>query len=233
MPDILAIAEAGLRNGLRQLDTISSNVANINTQGYKRELYLNRGFQQYMPTQEVQQPAAATVAHDVAPGPLQYTGSMLHLALEGDGYFQLQSPHGTVLTRNGQFQLDARGQLVSAQGWPLQLTGAASFDGGDFKVQGDGTLLVGTEQRAQLDLATADPAALEAVGPGLFRTAAAVPVTPGSVNVRQGYLEGSNVAYLSEMIDLMTLTRQVQSAQQLMHAYDEVLNSAITTLGEF
>jgi len=235
MPDILGIAEAGIRNGLHQLDAISNNMANVNTQGYKREVYLNRGFQQYLPSQVETGDRATlpTSARDFTPGPLKYTGSSLNVALEGKGFFQLQSPQGLVLTRDGQFQIDQRGQLVSAQGWPVLLKGAINFDDPNFKLLQDGTVTVGGEKRSQLDLVDADPAALEVIGPGLFRSTGAAPVAAESANVRQGFLEGSNVDSLSEMVKLIGVSRSVEASQQMIRAYDEVLDSAITNLGQF
>lgn len=231
MADILAIAEAGMRNGLHQLDAVSNNMANVNTQGYKREIYLSRAFAQYLPAAE--QADAAAAARDFAAGPLKYTGSPLNAALEGRGFFQVQSPQGVLLTRNGQFQLDARGQLVNAQGWPVLLQGAAAFDDANFTIAHDGSVKVGQEQRAQFDLVDADPAALEAVAPGLFRASATAPLTAGEANVRQGFVEGSNVDSLTEMVKLIGITRHMEASQQVLRAYDEVLDNAITNLGEF
>lgn len=235
MPDILGIAEAGIRNGLHQLDAISNNMANVNTQGYKREVYLNRSFQQYLPSQVEagDRTKLPTSARDFTPGPLKYTGSTLNVALEGKGFFQLQSPQGLVLTRDGQFQIDQRGQLVSAQGWPVALKGANTFDDPNFKLLADGTVMVGGEKRSQLDLVDADPATLEVIGPGLFRSTGAAPVASESAAVRQGFLEGSNVDSLSEMVKLIGVSRSVEASQQMIRAYDEVLDSAITNLGQF
>ncbi len=237
MPGILGIAEAGIRNGLRQLDAVSNNMANVNTQGYKREVYLNRSFSQYLPGSTGiaggQPTAPSTSVRDFAPGPLKYTGSTLNLAIEGKGFFQLQSPQGVVLTRDGQFQINQQGQLVSSQGWPVLLKGTANFDDPNFKVQSDGTVVVGGEQLTQLDLTNPDAQTLEVVGSGLFRTTAAGVASSEGVSVRQGYLEGSNVDSLSEMVKLMGVTRHVEAQQQMIRAYDEMLDSAITNLGQF
>lgn len=236
MPDILNIAETGMRNSLRQLDAISNNMANINTQGYKREVYLNRGFQAFMPADiapDGQIDGNSDAARDYSPAPLKFTGSPLNMAIEGEGYFQLQTPQGTVLTRNGQFQIDQHGQLVSAQGWPVVMKGSMAFDRADFKVLGDGTIILSEQNQTQLDIVAADPKSLEMIGPGIFKSNNATsPITNPSY-VRQGYLESSNVNSLNEMVKLMTVTRHIESSQQLIRAYDELLDGAINTLGEF
>src|SRR5690606_36474751 len=119
MPEILGVAEVSIRSNMELLNAISRNMANANTQGYKREIYMNQGFGAAMQVAAGTAPPVPAHATDMSAGLWRYTGSPLHLAIEGPGYFQLQSPHGVVLTRNGGFQIDRSGQLTSAQGWPV------------------------------------------------------------------------------------------------------------------
>jgi flagellar basal body rod protein FlgG len=291
MPDILAIAEASMRNSMQQLDAISRNVANVNTQGYKREIYLNRGFRNYLdsaaayaalstapastydpaglrgvaahasgPYSAISAAAAPTHAasiaddpsaaqypdantagrvesHDFSSGSLKRTGSALHMAIEGKGYFQLQTPQGVVLTRDGQFRIDARGQLVAADGSPVVMKGgltldSAALDHTELRVLADGTISSG-EQQAQIDLVDASDDALQLVAPGRYRANTTSVPEPGSYHVRQGYIENSNVDTLTEMTGMMSAVRQVEASQQLMRAYDEIIENAISTLGQF
>jgi flagellar basal-body rod protein FlgF len=281
MPDILGIAEASMRNSMQQLDAISRNVANINTQGYKRELYLNRGFQSHFAdaanpggnlaanlggnlaantganpsgnfaansgtnssgnlaanfsndlTANTDAAPARFEAHDFSGGALKFTGSALNMAIEGKGFFQLQTAQGTLLTRDGQFQIDRRGQLVAADGTPVAMKGNVSLDNSDFKVASDGTLSAG-EQRTQLDIVYADPASLQLAGPGRYRASATTTPAAGDFQVRQGYLENSNVDSLTETTDMMGVVRHVEATQQLMRAYDEIIDNAVSTLGQF
>lgn len=236
MPDILNIAETGMRNSLRQLEAISNNMANMNTQGYKREVYLSRGFQSFISpgiTETAQAESASHSSRDYSAAPLKFTGSPLNLAIEGEGYFQLQTPQGVLLTRNGQFQINQHGQLVSAQGWPVMMKGNMTFDRADFQVKGDGTVVLSEQNQVQLDIVTADSKSLEIAGPGIFKSNGITSAVEKPSYVRQGYLESSNVNSLDEMVKLMTVTRHLESSQQLIRAYDEVLDSAINTLGEF
>lgn len=262
---------------MQQLDAISRNVANVNTQGYKREIYLNRGFQSYLDTSQALVPGAMpaigalpvaadaysspdarihedigadadgrqplphaqdpTQAHDFSSGTLKFTGSALSLAIEGKGYFQLQTPHGIVLTRDGQFKVDPRGQLVAADGSPLLIRGGISLDqsaagNAELKVLADGTLSLG-EQRAQIDLVDAEPSALQPAGPSRYRAAVTSELKAGTFQVRQGFSEGSNVDTLTEMVDMMSVVRHVEAQQQVIRAYDEVIDNAVSTLGQF
>lgn len=233
MPDIMSITEAGMRASMEQLNAVSNNMANVNTQGYKRETPITRPFQSYMTGANPQASATSDRATDFTPGTVKFTGSPLHMAIEGDGFFQLQSPQGTLLTRNGQFQINAEGQLVSLEGWPVILNGALTLQNDNFKLSNDGTINVTNQPQAQLSIVNADSHALDMVGPGLFKAKGVPAPLSQGIHVRQGYLENSNVDALQEMIMLMTVTRHIESSQQMMRAYGDAMDSAITTLGEF
>lgn len=229
MSDILAIAEGAMRSDAARLDTISHNMANVTSQGFKREVFVRSGFDAHL---QAQTPARAV--YDFSPGPLQFTGTPLHFAVEGDAWFQLRTPQGVLLTRNGDFQLDAQGRLVSKQGWPVIMDGDFTFTGSTPTVTRSGEVWSGSERVGRFALVSADPPSLQMAGPGLFRGASEpVAVNTTAVNVRQGYLEGSNVNSLSEMVGVIDAMRHAESSQRLMRAYDEALETAITTLGEF
>jgi flagellar basal body rod protein FlgG len=159
------------------------------------------------------------------------------MAIEGKGYFQLQTPQGIVLTRDGQFAIDARGQLTAADGAPVLMRGSlaldsAALDRADFTVLADGTLDAG-EQQAQFDLVDAPVEALRMIGPGRYSANTTTALLPGSYQLRQGYIENSNVDSLTEMTGMMSTVRHIEASQQLMRAYDEIIDNAISTLGQF
>lgn len=253
MPEILEITEAAIRNQLRQLDTISRNVANIDTRAYKREIHLHRGFDSFMagsgapalaaadaPDAALRSVDSATTtapttpetATDFRAGALRRTGSALDVAIEGDGFFQLQTAQGIVLTRDGRFQIDSQGQLTALDGAPVVTRGNAVFDG-DLLIQGDGTIKTADHGEAQIEIVAAAPQALQAIGPGRYVAPTSIAPTPGSFHLRQGFVESSNVDYMQETVDMMGLMRNVQSNQQLLRAYDEIIDSAVSTLGQF
>lgn len=232
MTDVFAITEAALRANIAKLDSIGQNVANASTQGYKRELFVESAFDRQLLQAQEGVNASRGDARDWSHGPLRRTGSPLHFAIEGDGWFQLQSPQGTLLTRDGSFQLDGQGRLVSLQGWPVTLDSDARFTTLP-SLKANGELWVGSERAAQLVLANADPTTLQVAGPNLFRSSSATGLDGTSAVVRQGFLESSNVSSLTEMVDLMQTMRQAEATQRAAHAYDEALEMAISTLGEF
>lgn len=228
MPDIVAIAEAGLRNSLQQLETVSRNVANANTQAYKREIHLQRGFESHFAAAE----ASAPNAVDFSAGPLQRTGAPLDFAIEGEGFFQLHTPAGPVLTRDGRFRLDRDGQLVAPDGAPVAVEGNAALNG-DLELLADGSLRGADGEQVRIEVISAAPSQLVPAGPGRFRAEHETPAEPGHYRLRQGYIEGANTDHLREMVDLMGAVRGAQSAQQLLRAYDEAIGSAVSTLGQF
>src|SRR5919106_10955 len=122
MADALGIAARIMADDLFRLNVISQNLANANTNGYKKELVASRPFVDYLQASlPVSLPALASVV-DARQGPLAQTGNALDLAIEGGGFFELAGNDGPLYTRQGSFRLDARGRLVTPGG--LALTGA-------------------------------------------------------------------------------------------------------------
>jgi flagellar basal body rod protein FlgG len=230
MADVFAIAEASMRNNMATLDAISHNVANANTDGFKRQIHVSSPFDRHL---EAVSATPESAMRDWSPGVLRHTGSPLHFAIEGDGWFQLRSPQGTVLTRNGAFEIDSTGRLVSPQGWPVVLDQDVSLGSEAPTLSGANELWVGGQRVAQFDLVSANAQTLEAVGAGMFRATSASPASVSAGVVRQGFLEGSNVNTLTEMVGLMEAMRKAEASQHVMRAYDEALETALTTLGEF
>lgn len=229
MADVLAIAEAAMRNSMAALDRVSHNVANASTPAFKRELRVQESFDAQLQRDE----RAGDVARDWSSGPLRFTGEPLSFALEGEGWFQLRAPHGLVLTRNGSFRTDAEGRLTSAQGWPVVLDGDASLPPGELTLGRNGELWVEGTRIGRLAIAAVRSGVLQAAGPGIFRAGAATLEEVATPAVRQGYVEGANVNSLNEMVGMVEAMRHAEAAQRMMRAYDEAIESALTTLGEF
>ena len=124
MQDISALALQSMQQDQVRLQAIANNVDNVRTLGYKREVSAARPFVDHLRDQgeaaaaSRTSPAAGdvTVLSDMRPGTLQFTGQSLDLALAGEGLFEIQTASGLAYTRQGNFHLDARGRLVTAQG---------------------------------------------------------------------------------------------------------------------
>src|SRR6185312_6612280 len=123
------IAAIGMQNDLQRMSSISQNLANVLTSGYKREVPVTRTFDSYMQDAAVQgadvagQTAPANApAIDTTPGALRATRNPLDVAIDGEGFFEVMTDQGSAYTRQGAFRTDAGGHLVTAQGLPVMGT---------------------------------------------------------------------------------------------------------------
>jgi flagellar basal body rod protein FlgG len=238
MASSLDVAARIMADDLFRLNVVSQNLANANTTGYKKELVSARPFVEYlqagMKLVPVNLPSLST-AVDPRPGSLTPTGNALDLAVDGQGYFELAGADGPVYTRHGAFSLDAAGRLVTAAGLPVTgLGGEIVLNGPQPSVDRQGRVLEGERVMGQLKIVNfADPAALEPLGGGLYRAQAPGEPLQDNVQLKQGFLESSNVVTLSEVTLLIALVRRFEAAQRLVQGYDGMLGGAIRTLGTF
>jgi flagellar basal-body rod protein FlgG len=238
MASAIDIAARIMADDLYRLNVVSQNLANANTTGYKKELVSSRPFIEHlqagMSSVPVNMPALST-AVDHRPGSLSPTGNALDIAIEGAGYFELAGAEGPVYTRHGSFSLDAAGRLVSAGGLAVMgLGGEIVLGGPQPTIDRQGRMLEGERLMGQLKVVRfADAPALAPLGGGLYRAETPGEVLQDSVQVKQGFLESSNVVTLSEITLLIALVRRFEAAQRLVQGYDGMLGGAIRTLGEF
>ena len=221
MSDPISAIARYLSADVRALDTVSQNVANMTTPGY-------RSIQRTDDFGDALAPAARIDRRD---GALMHTGRPLDLALQGPGFFQVSAGDQVFLTRGGQFELSADGRLVDAQGravlgedGPIVLTRDAVTIGEDGSIR-DGTETVG--RLALVD--AADDAQLQVLGNGLFT---AVATAESVAKVHQGALEGSNVDPGHEMVRLMQISRHASSVQHAISAYHSALVAGIDQIGK-
>lgn len=250
MQDVLAITLSAMQQDAARLDRVSANIANATTPGYKREVFVQR------PTADNQasfalavaaaslntsagRPAERPVLHegvrDLKVGTLKSTRQPLDLALSGPGYFEVATDTGPAFTRTGQFQLDARGRLVTPQGLPVMgLSGDIVLRGHQPTIDAQGNVTEDGQFMGQLKIVDFERgAALAALEGGLFTSAAHPRVLGGGeAGVRQGFLENSNVNTTHEMVQLMQTMRHFESLHRTVNSYDEMVGSAIRKLGD-
>ncbi len=252
------IAVTGMLASQRQLDIVSNNLANANSTGFKRAVAhtTDTGYQAGL-TAPVgpggldvhlvgigQGTQLADITHEFLPGTLQATGNPLDVALQGDGFFQVSMPDGTVgYTRDGSFNVDASGRLVTGGGLAVQSdTGtdlvvpagaiaARVDDTGQFMA----TDATGSDQLVgQLGLAQfPNSAGLQANGQNLWSATAASgaanPIAQGAANapmVVAGALEGSNVDMADEFTRLIQAQRGYQLNAKVVQSWDEIQQMA-------
>jgi flagellar basal-body rod protein FlgG len=227
-------------NSMQHLAAIGHNLANADTPSFKRELAVTRPFSAYLlETHNAGLQAgnsSITKVTDFSLGALRHTANPLDLAIEGDGYFVVETPQGRLYTRQGAFALDHSGHLVSAAGYPIV------GEGGELRLTSDqpridkeGALWERGEMVGRLKIVRfSDSRQLERLGRGLYRSGSTQPLPQrdAQVGIRQGFIETSNVDAMSEMVDLITTMRQLEGSQKVIQGYNEMLNLAIQTIAD-
>lgn len=180
---------------------------------------------------------APMISLSMQPGELRMTGNELDFAIQGGGFFQVQRPGGdTGYTRDGEFQLSPDRTLVTKQGFPVMGDGGPitlKAGGGRLSINQDGTVLQGDSPVAKIAVYEfADPQSLRRIGDGLLAPEnGAQPQQVERPSVLNGTLEGSNVAPLQEMVNLISISRAYEASQRVIQAHDENTDKAIQALG--
>lgn len=243
MTEIVAVTQAGMLADVERMRAVSQNLANVSTLGYKRELVVMQPFVDMVDGFSISglHAAGATVTPalsavtDHSAGSLKFTGSPLDLSVEGEVYFVVQGAHGEALTRQGNFQLDAAGRLVTASGAAVLGTGGEiRLTTPNPRINEDGSIWEGATQVGQLRLAhVADPNQLQRAGGGLYGAGMSTYVSDArDARVRQGYVEAANTVAMDEMIHMIETVRHFEASQRLLRGYDDMLDRAISLLGD-
>jgi flagellar basal-body rod protein FlgF len=224
----------------RAMDVIANNLANASTSGFKRE---SAKFEEYITqvrpaegqtgTQSLSFVKDAGITRDLSGGTIANTGAPFDMAVNGKGFFAVQTPQGIRYTRDGHFTLDASGQIVNASGYQLQGEGGAitiSPDDGDVQIAPDGTVSGKTGQIAKVRLTDfADPAAMTKEGANLYSTTQAAATATGQI--RQGALESSNVQPVIEISHMIEVMRAYEATATLSKSQEDMMRQAIDKLG--
>jgi flagellar basal-body rod protein FlgG len=247
MDYVTVVLSMALNNDMQELNAISQNLANINTDAYKREVPYVTTFQSALESgvgsvfvAQDSLPAGGelnvNVSRDMQQGVLQYSGSAFDVALQGDGFFEVETEQGTQFTRKGHLALDAQGRLVLATGEPLLGEGGAIYlRNSPFSIDASGVVSQDGFDLDRLSLTRIEnPAGLAYQGEGMFTSSSmgAAQRLPFEGQVMQGYVESSNVRSTDEMIRLIELTRHFETTQRVLQGYDGMLDQAINSLGD-
>ncbi|MGX5651987.1 flagellar basal-body rod protein FlgG [Hydrogenophaga sp. YM1] len=254
MINSLMIAKTGMTAQQTQLDVISNNLANVSTNGFKRsravfedlmyqnlrQVGANAAEQAELPTGLQIGLGVRTVAtsRNFTQGSLQQSGNALDVAVNGAGFFQVEMPDGTTAyTRDGSFQRDAQGRMVTSSGFPLTAGITLPAETESVTVSSDGIVTVKLpgqtqpQQVGQIELANfVNPAGLEPMGQNLFRESVAsgapvngAPGTTGMGVLMQGYTEQSNVNVVQELVDMIQTQRAYEMNSKSIQTSDQML----------
>ncbi len=224
-------ASTGLLARTQELDLAANNLANANTSGFRGERV---SFKTQMMSASANASTRAVNSFgvlgsprtDFSQGSMQQTGNPLDVALEGSGYFAVQSPTGIQYTRNGNFHLTKAGALATAQGFPvLGDKGPITLPQGEVEISSSGVISVDGDVAAQLKLTDFDSSVpLTSMGEAYYSapSAAAAPAT--QLSVRQGALESSNVNPVESAVGLIEIQRNAEMMQRALTTFHTEFN---------
>ncbi|MCE5388224.1 MAG: flagellar basal-body rod protein FlgG [Acidithiobacillus sp.] len=257
----LYVAATGLEGEQTKMDVIANNLANVNTTGFKQSravfqdlLYQNLRQPGAQSSQTTQYPSGLQLGTGVrvvaterlmTQGNLTQTGNSLDLAINGQGYFQILQPDGTIAySRDGTFQLNNQGQVVTSNGYLLQPPVTIPPNAQSITIGSDGTVSVVLPGQAQpqqvgtIQLANfINPTGLQSIGDNLYLQTGSSgapqtgqPTLNGLGAVQQGYLESSNVNVVSELVDMIATQRAYEINSKAVSTSDTMLGYAIDNI---
>ena len=222
----------------RAMDVIANNLANVSTNGFKRDgIAFNDALER-----ELEQggrnvgslgsgASVQSIFTDFSIGSMTETGNPLDLALESPkGLFAIQTPSGVRYTRDGSFGLDVNRQLITKDGMPVldDQNRPITVESGSISVQSDGTIQIDGEPKAKIGIFDAAGFVKE----GLNRFTPAGPVTTSTATVKSGALESSNVNAVDAMVQMIQLSRLFEMSQKSITSQDELTQRLIQSLSE-
>ncbi|BCL75751.1 flagellar basal-body rod protein FlgG [Jeongeupia sp. HS-3] len=248
-------AKTGMDAMQMNVDVISNNLANVNTNGFKRQravfedlLYVNLRQPGASTSQQTQLPTGLQLGTGVKPvgtsriftqGNLQLTDGNLDMAINGQGFFQISLPDGnTAYTRDGSFQVDNQGNVVTASGYQMQPALQVPQGTTSLTIGKDGTVtaVVNNETSAPIQLGTIQIASfinqggLQSIGDNLMLETASSgtanigqPGSNGLGAINQGYVETSNVNVTEELVNLIEAQRAYEINSRAVKTSDEML----------
>ena len=250
----LWISKTGLDAQQTQMDVIANNLANVSTNGFKRSravfedlLYQTLRQPGAQSSQQTQVPSGLQIGTGVRPvvaerihtqGNLQQTGNQLDVAIQGAGFFQVLMPDGTTgYTRDGSFQSDSQGQLVTSNGFPIQPAITIPANATSVTIGSDGIVSVtqpgvaAPVQVGGMQLASfINPSGLQSMGSNLYQETASsgtpstsTPGSNGTGMLNQRYVETSNVNVVEEMVNMIQTQRAYEINSKSITVSDQML----------
>ncbi len=241
----------------KRMEAIANNIANADTTGFRRDIPI---FAAKRPTLSKANsiggaedptggksilpipwfPVLDEVVTDFAQGMIHVTENPLDVAIDGKGFFQIQTPNGIRYSRNGSFRLSAEGQLVTQSGNPvLGEGGPITLPPGLIRIDEEGRISVkGNDGGAptQIDLLTlvsvADLSKMKKIGDNLFEIVNETPTILPQASVQQGALERSNVDPIIEMVAMISAMRHYESVQKAIQSADDISQKNVNQVGQ-
>lgn len=242
MDPLTITAASGMRARMESLDMLGNNIANAETGGYKTDrefysLYASADAMEAGSADPATLPVIEKAYTDYSQGTMRPTSNPLDLALHGKGFFAVDSPSGVAYTRNGSFQLNAAGALITSEGYAVRSTSGQPITLNPslpVLVAADGTITQSGQAVSKLAVVDfADQAKLVKQGNTLFRAdnSKTKPV-PSTASVEQGRLESSNVGSSESVVRLVSVMRQFDMLQKATHIGQTMTSKAISEVAK-
>lgn len=239
-------AASGMLAESIRTDTIANNLANVNTAGYKKDVAVTKDFASMLIYRINDGPDAPSIGSlgvgamvdEIATirstGMMRTTGNALDLAIDGSGYFAVETPAGVRYTKNGTFTKNAQGRIVTQDGYPVMGTAGPITVGngtGNLTVSPDGRVMLDGVEAGQLSIVEfTNEKQLLKEGDSLYNANGAQ-AAPSASRVEQGMLEQSNVNVVAEMVNLITGYRAYEVNAKTVQAHDQLLDKAVNEVG--
>ena len=236
------IASTGMLTQRKNMDIVTNNIINVDTTGYKKDTMVTRSFKDLMIERtegDVIGPQNTGIHVDdvwtsYRQGDMELTDQPADVALEGEGFFVINTADGPRYTRDGSFAVSPEGYLVTADGNYVQGNNGRIYVGNDeFTINDQGSVIVDDVTVDKLRVVTfPDLAGLEKVNANMFAAGTAgAPQQAEDYKVKQGFLEASNADVAEEMVDMMQLNRSYQVNQRVLTMLDQSLSKTVNEVG--
>lgn len=239
MQEVAVLASSVLANQ-REFTTIADNVANVNTDGFRK---LSMSFQEIASNRQGKHTASyvedRALYINPVQGSMQNTGNPLDVAIMGQGYFAIQDGANVVYTRNGRFVVDSNGALSTPTGQTVLDNAGAAIqfpeDVRNISIEADGTISTEQGQIAQLGVyqfTAADEKRMQRVGSvGFLAPASAQVLAMDDPTIKQGFIEGSNVNAVEEMVTMQRVSKAYENSLAMLRKVEDLEQRAIRNLG--
>lgn len=241
----LYISTSSMVANQRRLNIVANNLANASTRGYKKEETVSQSFEEMLISRlekgkKVKLGELGTGVRisesytDFGQGKMEHTGNELDLAIQGNGFFVVETPSGTRYTRNGNFTVNRSGQVVTQDGYLVQGERGAlqTIDGRTIQFDSTGQLYLGNLRADRIRVVNfPDKENLEKVGENLYLYSGDDEIEANGYQIKQGYLESSNVNIVKEMVKMIEVNRHYEANQRIISAIDSTLEKTVNSVG--
>ncbi|MCK8824574.1 flagellar basal-body rod protein FlgF [Fuchsiella alkaliacetigena] len=236
-------AASGMNEAKKRNDVVTNNLANVNTTAYKKDQAVSESFKEMLLKRLPDNKELGSLGTgvkldgtytDYSSGGLEKTQNTLDWAIDGEGFFAVQTPEGIRYTRNGNFSLNEQGQIVTQDGnLVMGQAGPLEAFGEEISLDNDNNLIVDGAVVDQVQVVTFDDLdGLVQEGSNLYEATPEVGnefMATGTI--QQGYLEASNVNVVESMTEMIEATRQYEANQRVISTYDDTLEQAVNSVG--